>query len=275
MCTAITYRTKDFYFGRTLDYDFSYAENTFVEKYESHQRFSGKLYIPLDLKADQRFFRFLDQLPARSRSIVWRLYAREYGDGAYRYARNTEYDWKRGNVQGWAAGRFFDLVPFVFPVSRKKELLKTILDASDSMRARKLRYRDFTPTQILVSISDFAIKSSLIIQYLKSFGATEAQNFDYDNIYDFNDFSIPLWMKQSDVEAYRKELSLEKKKEILTLVNELDSKIKQLKEEFAKRGQASLTITFPSKSFNIQIVSSFRSFIHKIMLALGFSKDFL
>ena len=26
MCTAITYKTKDFYFGRTLDYEFSYGE---------------------------------------------------------------------------------------------------------------------------------------------------------------------------------------------------------------------------------------------------------
>ena len=26
MCTAATYKTKDFYFGRTLDYDFSYGE---------------------------------------------------------------------------------------------------------------------------------------------------------------------------------------------------------------------------------------------------------
>lgn len=26
MCTAITYKTKDFYFGRTLDYEFSYCE---------------------------------------------------------------------------------------------------------------------------------------------------------------------------------------------------------------------------------------------------------
>lgn len=24
MCTAATYKTKDFYFGRTLDYEFSY-----------------------------------------------------------------------------------------------------------------------------------------------------------------------------------------------------------------------------------------------------------
>jgi len=26
MCTAVTYQTKDFYFGRTLDYEFSYGE---------------------------------------------------------------------------------------------------------------------------------------------------------------------------------------------------------------------------------------------------------
>ena len=26
MCTAATYKTKDFYFGRTLDYEFSYGE---------------------------------------------------------------------------------------------------------------------------------------------------------------------------------------------------------------------------------------------------------
>ena len=30
MCTAITYKTKDFYFGRTLDYDFSYGEEVVI-----------------------------------------------------------------------------------------------------------------------------------------------------------------------------------------------------------------------------------------------------
>lgn len=30
MCTAATYRTKDFYFGRTLDYDFSYGQEVVV-----------------------------------------------------------------------------------------------------------------------------------------------------------------------------------------------------------------------------------------------------
>jgi DNA gyrase/topoisomerase IV subunit A len=32
MCTAATYLTKDFYFGRTLDYEFSYGEEIAGEK---------------------------------------------------------------------------------------------------------------------------------------------------------------------------------------------------------------------------------------------------
>ena len=30
MCTAITFKTKDFYFGRTLDHDLSYGEEVTV-----------------------------------------------------------------------------------------------------------------------------------------------------------------------------------------------------------------------------------------------------
>ena len=30
MCTAVTYKTKDFYIGRTLDYEFSYGEEVVV-----------------------------------------------------------------------------------------------------------------------------------------------------------------------------------------------------------------------------------------------------
>ena len=30
MCTAATYRTRDHYFGRTLDYEFSYAEEVTI-----------------------------------------------------------------------------------------------------------------------------------------------------------------------------------------------------------------------------------------------------
>ena len=30
MCTAATYQTKDFYFGRTLDYEFTYGDEITV-----------------------------------------------------------------------------------------------------------------------------------------------------------------------------------------------------------------------------------------------------
>ena len=30
MCTAVTYKTKDFYFGRTLDYEKSYGEKVTI-----------------------------------------------------------------------------------------------------------------------------------------------------------------------------------------------------------------------------------------------------
>ena len=30
MCTAITYQTKDFYFGRNMDYEFSYNETVTI-----------------------------------------------------------------------------------------------------------------------------------------------------------------------------------------------------------------------------------------------------
>ena len=45
MCTAATYKTKDFYFGRTLDYEFSYGDEIVVtpHNYEFDFRHAGKL----------------------------------------------------------------------------------------------------------------------------------------------------------------------------------------------------------------------------------------
>ena len=45
MCTAATYQTKDFYMGRTLDYEFSYGEEVTItpRNYEFDFRYAGKL----------------------------------------------------------------------------------------------------------------------------------------------------------------------------------------------------------------------------------------
>lgn len=57
MCTAITYKTNDFYFGRTLDYDFSYHESVTVtprnfpfefrngELFKNHYAIIGMAYV--------------------------------------------------------------------------------------------------------------------------------------------------------------------------------------------------------------------------------------
>lgn len=46
MCTAITYKTRDFYFGRTLDYDFSYDERVTItpRNYPFVFRHTGRIY---------------------------------------------------------------------------------------------------------------------------------------------------------------------------------------------------------------------------------------
>lgn len=45
MCTAVTYKTKDFYFGRTLDYEFSYGDEVTItpRKYPFYFREKGNL----------------------------------------------------------------------------------------------------------------------------------------------------------------------------------------------------------------------------------------
>lgn len=43
MCTAATYKTRDFYFGRTLDYEFSYGDQITISprNYPFHFRHMG------------------------------------------------------------------------------------------------------------------------------------------------------------------------------------------------------------------------------------------
>ena len=44
MCTAATYQTKDFYFGRTLDYEFSYGDQIVVTPRNYHFHFRHTAY---------------------------------------------------------------------------------------------------------------------------------------------------------------------------------------------------------------------------------------
>ena len=48
MCTAATYQTRDFYFGRTLDYEFSYGDEVTITPrgYTFAFRHAGRLDHP-------------------------------------------------------------------------------------------------------------------------------------------------------------------------------------------------------------------------------------
>ena len=49
MCTAATYKTNDFYFGRTLDYEFSYGDEVTItpRNYGFDFRHMGDIGEPL------------------------------------------------------------------------------------------------------------------------------------------------------------------------------------------------------------------------------------
>ena len=48
MCTAATYETKDFYFGRTLDYEISYGDEIVITP--RNYCFNFRLAWPMSLK---------------------------------------------------------------------------------------------------------------------------------------------------------------------------------------------------------------------------------
>ena len=93
MCTAATYKTKDFYFGRTFDYEFSYGEEVVITprkypfefrtkgKMESHLAMIGTAYVmqdyPLYYEATTlRLFRIKTTSPLSSSSLGYSVNAK-------------------------------------------------------------------------------------------------------------------------------------------------------------------------------------------------------
>lgn len=76
MCTAATYKTKDFYFGRTLDYEFSYGDEITVtpRKFPFEFRHMGRGILIMRLLAWRMWqvnIRFI-MMRSMKRVSVWR-----------------------------------------------------------------------------------------------------------------------------------------------------------------------------------------------------------
>ena len=74
MCTAITFQTKDFYFGRTLDYEFSYSEEvvltprkmplplTHLVPLSEHYALIGMAFLQKGFRTSQKTLYYLSNL---------------------------------------------------------------------------------------------------------------------------------------------------------------------------------------------------------------------
>lgn len=75
MCTAATYLTKDFYMGRTLDYEFSYGEEIAVmpRNYPIHFHYAGVMeqhYAMIGMHIWRTDIRFTMMQPMK-KVLVW------------------------------------------------------------------------------------------------------------------------------------------------------------------------------------------------------------
>lgn len=83
MCTAATYKTKDFYFGRTLDYEFSYGDEITVtpRNYPFEFRYMGRkvqnlpdIHCCRGRTSTGRTKYLLPPGPGKTQEITWRFY---------------------------------------------------------------------------------------------------------------------------------------------------------------------------------------------------------
>ena len=75
MCTAAVYKTKDFYFGRNLDYEFPYGEEVTItpRNYPFSFRFQGEMkqhYAMIGMAHVADDYPFI-MMPSMKRGLVW------------------------------------------------------------------------------------------------------------------------------------------------------------------------------------------------------------
>ena len=140
MCTAITLKTKDFYFGRTLDYDVSYGENVcivgrnfpiklrFLEEIKSHYAIIGTAHI------SENFPLFYDAANEKGLCIA--------GLNFVNNAHYNDFDKSKNNVA------LFELIPYVLSqcdsVDNAVKLIQSInvtnTDFSPSLTCAELHF---------------------------------------------------------------------------------------------------------------------------------------
>ena len=123
MCTAATYKTKDFYFGRTLDYEFSYAEEVTVmprnfpltfrhtESLNSHYAIVGMAYV------QQEYPLYYDAINEKG-----------LGMAGLNFVSNAVYGKTRQGMENIAV---FELIPWILGQCDSVQEAKTLLEKTN------------------------------------------------------------------------------------------------------------------------------------------------
>ena len=148
MCTAITYKTKSFYIGRTLDYDFSYKEEITItpRNYPFHFQEMGtveKHYAMIGIAhIENDYPLYYDAINERGLGMI-----------GLNFVGNAEYKFEDKNKDNIAP---FEFIPWILSqcssVEEAKYILKRInitkIRFNDNLPIAELQYRNNFPRYI-------------------------------------------------------------------------------------------------------------------------------
>lgn len=144
MCTAITYKTRDFYFGRTLDYDISYSEEIAVTPRNfplpfRHRLTMGVHYAILGMaRVQDGYPLYFDAINEKGLSMA-----------GLNFVGNARYQQPRSGKENVAS---FELIPWILgqcaTVADAKELLENMNLTDTAFR------EDIPPAQLHWLIAD-------------------------------------------------------------------------------------------------------------------------
>lgn len=256
----------------TLDISFDEESELKYWFYLSSVYMSSKnIWVPRSI--EEKLIKVLYNMPIQSASEIWSLYAKKYGDGACRYARNTISAWTDKRVDTILGHRFFSLVPIVFSYEKRCELCKSILEFTDKLY-RKTECKRHQPDYCFtVPWYKWCTQKHDVYTRIYQHGTNQATAFDYETKYKFQgNFFEAYWLNQQEMIEYRKELTMSRRREFSEIAHKSKSDIDTLGESFRGR-KVSIDIIFPDAEFRITIIPSFEYFAEKLMpfiVLLGF-----
>ena len=244
-----------------VDVDLSFDEETELKRWwflSSHD-----LCVPKTI--EEKLIKILYAIPYKVSSRVWNLYAKQYGDGAYRYAQNTIGAWIDKSVNTILGYRFFSLVPIIFSYEKRCELCRSILEFSDKLYRRAEWKRHQLNYCFTIPWFRWRRRKESICTMICNHGNKMAETFDYEVKYRLNDclFSA-YWLNQQDMIAYRQELSECKRKEFLEVTHTARSLIDRLESSYSG-SEISADIIFPDAEYKVRIIPSLKYVVSMLM----------